>query len=358
LPLLKKYSLKEHDLLVNQDGHFTQFKDELNDKGKIKEFIQNYKGVKSAETKIKDALNAYWEDLKKGIVEVTKKLSIADFKRRYAEKIGEALIPLNILDKYQALGVFANWLEYTYIVHEKEDKDEEDETIDVQNVLRTLDAEGFVKAVVSERRIGEKYFADELKQCDTFKKTTEAKQSALETYAFAIEIDGDDEESGDDENEEKQEKKRTVKDVKAWLKKQKDDDSIDADTKSEAAKHLVKIKELEDAVKAARKDEKKARDELDIKIFTKLENLTVEECKDILFDILHDALFEELEAYLKAKRDEAVQAVCHLWDKYAVSARELLAERGKAEKELDGFLVKLGYLRKSAKSADAEGNND
>jgi len=39
-----------------------------------------------------------------------------------------------------------------------------------------------------------------------------------------------------------------------------------------------------------------------------------------------------------------IQIVENLWDKYAVSSRELEHERGETLKELDGFLAGLGYF--------------
>jgi type I restriction enzyme M protein len=47
----------------------------------------------------------------------------------------------------------------------------------------------------------------------------------------------------------------------------------------------------------------------------------------------------------KSQTNELVQGMVEkLWDKYAVSSRELESERTKTMKELDGFLKGLGYL--------------
>ena len=53
----------------------------------------------------------------------------------------------------------------------------------------------------------------------------------------------------------------------------------------------------------------------------------------------------ELDKYLKAEVDKTIKSVQHLWDKYFVSASQLLAERKQAEDTLNGFLKALGYMK-------------
>jgi type I restriction enzyme M protein len=51
----------------------------------------------------------------------------------------------------------------------------------------------------------------------------------------------------------------------------------------------------------------------------------------------------ELNRYLNAEERGLVQVVENLWDKYAVSSRELERARGETLKVLEGFLARLGY---------------
>ncbi|WP_214559733.1 hypothetical protein [Planktothrix agardhii] len=48
--------------------------------------------------------------------------------------------------------------------------------------------------------------------------------------------------------------------------------------------------------------------------------------------------------YLNGAKRALIALVEKLWDKYAVSSRELEAERSQTLTELNEFLVKLGYL--------------
>ena len=49
------------------------------------------------------------------------------------------------------------------------------------------------------------------------------------------------------------------------------------------------------------------------------------------------------QAYLRADQRQCVAAIENLWNKYAVTAKEIEAERDQAAEELKAFLVELGY---------------
>lgn len=60
---------------------------------------------------------------------------------------------------------------------------------------------------------------------------------------------------------------------------------------------------------------------------------------------IYDIANAELERYLNAEKRLLIQGVENLWDKHAVSSRELEAGREATLKTLDGFVNGLGYLR-------------
>ena len=59
---------------------------------------------------------------------------------------------------------------------------------------------------------------------------------------------------------------------------------------------------------------------------------------------MYDVVHAELERYLGAEKRGLVLGVENLWEKYAVSSRELEAERDATLKTLDGYLQDLGYF--------------
>ena len=72
--------------------------------------------------------------------------------------------------------------------------------------------------------------------------------------------------------------------------------------------------------------------------------LTEIEAKWLILKKLYDIANAELNRYLNAEKRALIAVMENLWDKYAVSSRELEQARGETLKALDGFLAKLGYL--------------
>jgi type I restriction enzyme M protein len=72
--------------------------------------------------------------------------------------------------------------------------------------------------------------------------------------------------------------------------------------------------------------------------------LTEEEARELILKKLYDLASTELTRYLNAEKRALIQGVEKLWDKYAVSSRQLEAERAETLKTLEGFLLKLGYF--------------
>ena len=72
--------------------------------------------------------------------------------------------------------------------------------------------------------------------------------------------------------------------------------------------------------------------------------ITPEEARELILQKLHDLINNELLRYLNAEKRALVAAFEKLWDKYAVSAREIEREREATMRELNNHLERLGYL--------------
>jgi len=71
--------------------------------------------------------------------------------------------------------------------------------------------------------------------------------------------------------------------------------------------------------------------------------LTEEEARRLILKKLYDIANSELNRYLNAEKRHLIAAVENLWDKYAVSSRQLENARSETLATLDGFLAGLGY---------------
>jgi len=72
--------------------------------------------------------------------------------------------------------------------------------------------------------------------------------------------------------------------------------------------------------------------------------LTEEEARRLILKKLYDIANSELNRYLNAEKRRLVAAVENLWDKYAVSSRQLENARSETLETLDDFLQSLGFL--------------
>src|SRR5260370_36609741 len=72
--------------------------------------------------------------------------------------------------------------------------------------------------------------------------------------------------------------------------------------------------------------------------------LTPQQCEDIVLNIAHDDLANELERHLLAHRQQVITAVENWWDKYRVTLQEIRTMRDKAEQKLVKLLRGLGVL--------------
>lgn len=106
---------------------------------------------------------------------------------------------------------------------------------------------------------------------------------------------------------------------------------------------LSRHKALEDEqkeLKATLKAIEAKRDELVESARTKI---SVDEARQVILARLQRELQEVYEAYVRTEQRHAIHAVENLWAKYAVTAKTIEAERDTASKELQEFLVELGY---------------
>ena len=72
--------------------------------------------------------------------------------------------------------------------------------------------------------------------------------------------------------------------------------------------------------------------------------LSEEKARELILAKLYDIAHTELERYLNAEKRSLVLGIENLWEKYAVSSRELEAERDATMKTLDLFMEKLDYF--------------
>ena len=255
------------------------------------------------------------------------------------------IVPVGILDKYQAVGVFANWWDHNYTVREtteietsgdSETKVTVKEVIAIKNVFKTINAEGFVPALVSDEKIAKEHFSKELAELEELNTQLSSAQADLQEYISSLDIEI--EFDGDEEG-----KEITTKEAKKYYKALKSSATTDADRKAYDSV-LKQIAQYEKDIRNLNKKYKEQDNALKEKLNAIRDSLTSTQCESMIMDLLKEALFIELEKYLKAEVDKTIKSIQHLYDKYFVSANQLLSDRLDAESKLNDFLKRLGYI--------------
>ncbi|MCD4652528.1 restriction endonuclease subunit S, partial [bacterium] len=73
------------------------------------------------------------------------------------------------------------------------------------------------------------------------------------------------------------------------------------------------------------------------------EKISESEAKSLIIERFRTLLINRYDEYLRQYQRGLIAAIENLWDKYAVTAKDILAERDQAAKELDRDFVELGY---------------
>jgi type I restriction enzyme M protein len=106
---------------------------------------------------------------------------------------------------------------------------------------------------------------------------------------------------------------------------------------------LARHKALEDEAKALKASIKAIESKRDELVRSAREKISSDQARTVIVERLRALLMETYRAYLRADQRACIKAIENLWDKYAVTAKEIEAERDAASQQLQAFLVELGY---------------
>ena len=106
---------------------------------------------------------------------------------------------------------------------------------------------------------------------------------------------------------------------------------------------LERHKTLEDEVKTIRATIKGIENKRDALVASARKKISNDEARSVIVERLCQTLMTTYQAYLQADQRACVKAIENLWEKYAVTAKTIEAERDKASALLQTFMVELGY---------------
>jgi type I restriction enzyme M protein len=374
-----KFHVEPDSLFKPEREGYLAFNRAIAEKSAIKSTLEADAHLQETVTRMHSTMEEWWHSVRDDFARLEENNIMPEVRNELLGSLKEQLVPIGVLDEFQAAGVFVNWWQ------------------NIRYDLKTIINTGWHHSLIPDQYLIDEFFRDEVYEIDNLETELNETQTELSEAVLAVEYEPDEDE------------KVTATVIKKYLKEMIDDleDSTGESAKKERAAYtdqLNIIKKLESTRTKLRKELKEKEHDLELKLSLKrigaeeeeaatnqliaqaderlssldpknkeekkkikaLENdkktlqerldridammeeigqqMTADEAKTLILKKLHDMADTELTRYLNTEKRALIGIVENLWDKYAVSSQELEAEREKTLEELNGFLSGLGYL--------------
>lgn len=323
-------------LFVARDDQYQDFAPALTDKRDIAALINRHDGVRATNRHFMQALQAWWQ-ANLPIVEAlapdagnqqARLRNVYVMRSQLMRSIEQAFAGQNLLTPFQVRGAVA-----TYVDRLKDD-------------FKSIAASGWGPELIPDDDILQSQFPEVLQE----QERTQVRLAEL--HALFAAADEEDFEDSDDtgvmSSDQVKALKVQLKEAKGMARLCKRDPGLGsaADYRQQATRieaQLARHKALEDEVKVLKKTLKAIdgmRDEL---VESARLKISGDEARRAIIERLESLLMMIYQGYLRAEQRACIKAVETLWGKYAVTAREIEAQRDEASRQLQAFLVELGY---------------
>ena len=112
---------------------------------------------------------------------------------------------------------------------------------------------------------------------------------------------------------------------------------------NEIVERLQAHSALEDELKSLKAGIKHVEKQNDELVAAARAKISEDEARELILERFERVLTEQFDGYLQQYQRLFIAAIENLWDKYAVTTKEILAERDQAATQLGSFLKELGY---------------
>ena len=379
----EQFGIDPADLFQPERPGYLAFREPINAKAAIKTRLESNAQLIQTMAQHVRVLEAWWQVARDDFAQLREGRKLPDVRNELLTTLKNKLEPLGVLDEFQSAGVFVNWWQT------------------IRFDLKTVISTGWHHTLISDEYLIAAFFqaeADEIEALEariseSQSELAEAVETAQDVSNYELEEDEkvtaavikkylksliDDlkdsvSESAQRERQRYQTQRKAIEAIesriavsKSKLREKQNELSfklelkrIDgADAKAESNTLLGQIEaqlgelnlgEKVDSkkIKALHNDREALHQRL-ARIDTVLQAiggpLTEAQAKALTLKKLHDLVNSELNRYLNAEKRALIGIVENLWNKYAVSSRELEQVREDTLRELNGFLAGLGYL--------------
>jgi len=107
----EKFNFDPYILLENKEKGYLKFKNEIEEKEKIRDIGENNDKVKEKITLHIEKLREWWKKVRPDIEKFRDNNNLWQFRNSAMKKLKENLLPLKTLNEFQIAGIFVNWWE-------------------------------------------------------------------------------------------------------------------------------------------------------------------------------------------------------------------------------------------------------
>ncbi|MFK5891781.1 MAG: type I restriction-modification system subunit M [Pseudomonadota bacterium] len=339
---------------------YREFSDTLTDKANIKTSIEEHTAVIKKHKTFQSVVDNWWTKQLPNMEALAKadQQTVFALRRNSLNTLSEALVNQNLLDLYKVRGAAASYFNR------------------LQADLKSIAASGWNAELIPDEEILQSQFPEVLENL----KKDQARIAELEALFDSVNnTEGDAEEESDDSNgvlpkaqvktykDQKKELNAELRDAKKKQKAATQDEKRAIKAELDSTEYTTAIKQYNKEIEALQSDiadidsKLETHNELDKELKTlkagirEAENkknelvqqarakITQDEAKELILLRFKQELDNEYSSYIRAYLQGLSKAIENLWNKYAVTMKEILTERDKVAFELDRFLEELGY---------------
>lgn len=319
---------------------YADFVPALTSQRDIAPLVARHPGVQLAQAQFMTTLQSWWQqhlplvealapnpakpEAKANSVYALRSQLLASIERTLANPAaGQTL-----LNRFQVRGAFANYVQQ------------------LAADLKSIAASGWGAELIPDQDILQSQFPQVLAELEQ-QHARLAELQALFAAASEDEFE-DTDDSGVLPADEVKALKTSLKEAKGQLKLAKRDAALGnpAALQREVERieaQLARHKKLEDEAKALKVLIKSTTQNRDALVAHARAKIDADQARQVITERLGTVLLDSYRHYLRADQRACVGAIENLWRKYAVTARQIEAERDAAAAELQAFLVELGY---------------
>ena len=312
---------------------YADFTPALHNQRAIADHVAQHPGVQQRQAQFIQQLSAWWQQhlpiIEALAPDATNQhatgRNVYAVRAALLEGIERVFVGQSLLTRYQVRGAFANFYQ------------------SLASDLKSIAASGWGPELIPDDDILQSQFPDVLAELEA----QHARLAELKAL-FAAASEEDFEDTGVLPADEVRSLKASLKDAKGIAKLSKRDSSL-GEWKAFAVEaerietQLKRHKTLEDEAKTLKTYIKSTTEKRDALVEQARKKISAYQARIIIIQRLGQVLMTSFQHYLRADQRACVGSIENLWRKYAVTAKQIEAQRDGAAEQLQVFLGELGY---------------